>query len=364
MKKAILSALSLSSRNLIAFAALFAFGALFLSACTKKETEQTASKKVHLAIWSNYVTPEALEEFKKETGIEVEISNYSSNEELLAKLQAGASGIDVAVPSDYMVQTMVELGLAEAIDQAQIPNFKDTASNLLGLYFDPQNQYSVPFGWGTTGIAINTNLVKVDVKSWKDLFNNPELKGKYSLLDDVRETLGAALKSTGKSLNSVAELEVNEAKAVLMQARENVRAFTSETQPGLVSGDLPIAHAYSCDALQARAKTNGAIKYVIPEEGATRWVDNLVIPKGAKNKAEAHALINFLISPKIGAERAQRLYTAPANLKSMDLLPKELKEDAALFPSAEVLARTEMLKDLGNSLSLWDKNWTEVRASR
>jgi len=349
----------------VAFSVLMlAAATIFLGACTKKEGAANATKKVHLAIWSNYVTPETLQEFTKQTGIEVDVSNYSSNEELLAKLQAGASGIDVAVPSDYMVATMAELGLVEPLNLTEIPNFKDMAVNLVGLYFDPTNQYSVPFSWGTTGIAINRSLFKGQIKGWKDLFNSADAKGKFSLLDDVRETLGAALKSNGYSLNSVDETEVASAKKVLMTTRDHVRAFTSETKPGLISGDLPIAHAYSCDALQARAKTKGAVDYIIPEEGCTRWVDTVVIPKGAKAKHEAHLLINFLISPKVGADRAKALFSAPSNVKSLELMDAELKNDPRLFPSAEVLGKCEMIKDLGDSLAAWDKNWTEVRASR
>jgi len=343
---------------------MVAAAAIFLGACTKKDGGAEASKKLHLAIWSNYISPEMLREFTKETGISVEISNYSSNEELLAKLQAGAAGIDVAVPSDYMVATMAELGLVEPLNLAEVPNFKDVAANLVGLYFDPANEYSVPFSWGTTGIAVNRSLFKGQIKSFKDLFSSPEAKGKYSLLDDVRETLGAALKSSGYSLNSVDEKEIAEAKKVLMIARNNVRAYTSETKPGLISGDLPIAHAYSSDALQAGAKTKGAVDYVIPEDGCTRWVDTVVIPKGSKAKREAHRLINFLISPKVGAERAKTLFSAPSNVKSFDLMDSELKNDARLFPPAAVLAKCEMIKDLGDSLVTWDKNWTEVRASR
>jgi spermidine/putrescine transport system substrate-binding protein len=341
------------------------FSALvLLSACTKKDSAEKANKKVHLAIWSNYVTPEMLAEFKSKSGFEVEVSNYSSNEELLAKLQAGASGIDVAVPSDYMVSTMIELGLLESLQLEKVSHFADLDKNLVAQYFDPQNQFSVPFSWGTTGIAVNTSLFKGEVNSWKDLFSNPAAEGKFSLLDDVRETLGAALKSAGKSLNSTDEKDLAAAKELLMTTRSKVRAFSSETYPGLVSGDLPIAHAYSVDALHARATTKGSIRYVIPAEGATRWIDNVVIPRGSKNKEGALALINFLVSPEVGAQRTKLFFSAPSNKKSLDLLPAELKKDPALFPPSDVLARTEMIRELGESLSLWDRSWTEVRASR
>ena len=181
------------------------------SACTKKGAEAptaaqsgaaTGSKVVNLAIWSNYIKPEVLTEFEKRTGIKVQVSNYSSNEELLAKLQAGASGYDVVVPSDYMVFAMSKLGLLKELDFTQLPNFKSIDPKYLKKQFDPANKYSIPYDWGTTGIAVNRTLYKGKIAGWKDLFNNADLAGKVTLLDDVRETIGAALKAQGLSLNS------------------------------------------------------------------------------------------------------------------------------------------------------------------
>lgn len=337
---------------------------LGLVACQKSANSPEAQKTVHLAIWSSYVTPEMLAEFTKATGYKVEMSNYSSNEELLAKLQAGASGVDVAVPSDYMVATMIELGMLRELKSEAIPHILELDPRLKGLYFDPKNAYSAPISWGTTGLAVNRNVFKGELKSWADLFTKAEYHGKFSLLDDVRETMGAALKSQGYSLNSTNEAEIAKAKEILMKARAQVRAFTSETLPGLVSGDLPIAHAYSVDGLQARARTNGAVEFIIPADGCTHWVDTLVIPAGAKNIDGAHALINFLLSAQIGAERTKNLWVAPANKKSVELLPEELTSNKMLFPSDADLAKCEMLRDIGESLVSLDRSWTEIRASR
>src|SRR5262249_5007931 len=154
--------------------------AVCVSACTKKEASSggesaapAGNRVVNLAIWSNYVSPEMLAEFEKSSGIKVRISNYSSNEELLAKLQAGASGYDVAVPSDYMVFAMVKLGLLEPLDYAQLGNSKSLDAKFMKKAFDPENKFSVPYDWGTTGIAVNRDLYKGELKSWKQLFSNP-----------------------------------------------------------------------------------------------------------------------------------------------------------------------------------------------
>lgn len=321
-----------------------------------------ASKEVNLAIWTNYVTPEILADFESQTGLKVNVSNYSSNEELLAKLQAGAEGYDVAVPSDYMVVVMKQLGLLQAIDLTKVQNRVDLDPRVMKQYYDPQNELSLPFSWGTVGIAVNTKAIKSPIVGWKDLFENKELTGRFTLLDDVREALGAALKSHSKSFNSKNSEDLALGKQTLIELKKKVKGFTSETMAGLVNGEMMAAHAYSVDALMASHETKGLVQYVIPQEGCTFWVDNLVIPKGAKNKDGAYKLIDFLLSAKVGAARAQRLYSAPSNQKAMDLIPQALKDNRGLFPDPSVLKKCEMLEDLGDAMVQWDRIWTEVKA--
>jgi spermidine/putrescine transport system substrate-binding protein len=339
--------------------------------CTSKEKGAGSSsdttrqnKKVNLAIWSNYLPPELISRFEKQSGVKVQVSNYSSNEELLAKLQAGASGYDVVVPSDYMIFVMNKLGLLNELDYAQIPNSKSIDSKFLKKGYDPENKHSIPYDWGTTGIAINRTLYSGTVKGWKDLFTKEDLFGKFTLLDDAREVIGAALKLQGHSLNSKNPDELNQAKALLLKARKNVKAFTSEPLMPLVNGETAVAHIFMSDALQARRKTGGKIDYIIPEEGGTLWVDSLVIPKGAKNLKEAHQLINFLLEPSSNAATVVSVLVAPANREAFALLPKDIQNDPLLFPPASVLAPCEMIQDLGDGLVMWDRIWTEIKAMR
>jgi spermidine/putrescine transport system substrate-binding protein len=334
-----------------------------ISACTKKADEKVStSKVVNLAIWSNYIKPETLAIFEKRSGMKVQVSNYSSNEELLAKLQAGASGYDVVVPSDYMVFAMSKLGLLRELDMAQIPNFKSIDPKFLKKQFDPTNKYSVPYDWGTTGIAINRSLYKGKITGWKDLFGNADLAGKVTLLDDVRETVGAALKSLGFSLNTKNPDELKKAKDLLFKIRPRVKAFTSEPMMPLVNGETAVAHAYMSDALQARRQTGGKIEYIIPEEGATLWIDNLVIPTGAQNVKEAQALINFLLEPEIAVQTTLAVLVAPTNKDAYTLLPQDMQNNPVLFPRGPVVQKLEMLEDLGDALAQWDRIWTEVKA--
>ena len=334
-----------------------------LPSCTKKEGAGNAERYVNLAVWSNYVIPETLAKFTQQTGIKIRVSNFSSNEELLAKLQAGASGFDVIVPSDYMVFTMSKLGLLAPLDHAKIPNERSIYPKYLKKKYDPDNKYSLPLDWGTTGIALNRDLFQGKLTGWKGLFNNPELKGKISLLDDPRETIGAALKSLGFSLNSKNPEEIDQAKTLLISVRGRVKAFNSETKMALVNSEIAIAHAYMTDALGAR-KTNKKIEYFVPEEGGTFWVDNLAIPATSPHQSEAHELVNFLIEGQTVLTMVVNLWVAPTNQKTFELLPSEIKSDRALFQKDELLAKSEMIEDLGEALTLWDRAWTEIKARK
>lgn len=342
-------------------AKIFPVGLLVsLAACTSKPSQRV----VNLASWSNYSSPEMLAKFEQRTGIRVQVSNYSSNEELLAKLQAGASGYDVAIPSDYMVFVMSKLGLLTELDRTKIPRAKGLEAKYLGKPYDPKNLYSLPYSWGTTGIAVNRTLYSGQIRGWKDVIGNPQLAGKYTLLDDVRETMGAALKATGSSLNSVDPKQLDRAKALLIQARKQIKGFTSEPTMPLVQGETAIAHAYLSDSLQARKRTGGKVDYVIPEEGCTLWIDSLVIPQGAQHIEEAHAFIDFMFEAETGAQTVQSVLVASTNGGVFKLLPSELSQNKALYPDAARTAKCEMMQDLGTGLELWDRIWTEVKAAR
>jgi spermidine/putrescine transport system substrate-binding protein len=364
MRRPLLQAFSLLS--------LFIF-CLCLADCTKQNSDSPLSSNpsanapariVNLAIWSNYIAPELITQFEKRSGIKIQISNYSSNEELLAKLQAGASGYDVAVPSDYMIFVMSKLALLQELDYSLLSNTKSLDPKFLKKLYDPENRYSVPYNWGTTGIGINRTLYKGEIKGWKDLFEKNDLAGKMSLLDDAREVLGAALKAQGFSLNSKNEAELQKAKEMLLKARSRVKAFSSEPKMPLINNEIAVAHVYMSDALQAGRTTGGKIDYLIPEEGGTLWIDSLVVPKGAKHLKEAHEFINFLIEASSNVSTVKNVLVAPVNTLTVALLPTEIRTNTMLFPPDSVLAKCEMIQDLGEFLAVWDRIWTEIKARR
>ena len=339
--------------------------------CTKKspdaeasgaKVEVKATTEVNLAIWANYLSPEMQAKFTKETGIQLHISNYSSSEELLAKAQAGASGIDVAVPSDYMVGVMAKTGLLMPLDNAKIPNKAGLDPELLKREYDPENTYSLPYSWNVTGIAINHDLFKGSIKSWKDLFANQEIAGKLSLLDDVREVTAAALRVNGFSVNTVKPEELAKAETTLKEVRGRVKMFTSDVIDPLVKKEVAIAQGYSSDVLQANRNSGGKIDFVLPEDGGTRSIDNLVILKGAKNVVAAHALINFLLSAEANAAFVTQIMGGPVVLKTKSLVSAELQKNPILFPPKNSLSKFEFLHDVGEATRAYDRVWTEVRA--
>jgi spermidine/putrescine transport system substrate-binding protein len=354
------------------FKTLLAFSlSLSLWACTKKSGSETGGtppsekatgeRVVNLAIWGNYLSPEQEKIFKEKTGIKINITNYASNEELLAKLQAGATGYDVAVPSDYMVDIMIKTGLIEKLDKSQIPNQVEVSSDFLKQSYDPNNEYSLPYAWSMTGIAINRDLFKGTIKGWKDLLENKELDGKIALLDDVREVMGAALKINGFSYNSTKPEEIAKAKKTLLAARKHIKMFRSDLVDPLVNKEVAAAQAYMVDANQAWRKTSGKVDFIIPEEGPTFAIDNVVIIKGAPHPKEAHQLINFFLQPEINALFVRDILAGPVLTKTIDLLPADLKAKN-LFPGKDVIRKSESIHDLGETTRLYDEAWTEIKS--
>lgn len=336
--------------------------------CTSKNNSNNSTqpipnekKKVSLFIWSNYVSDEMLQLFEKKYNTKVVISNYSSNEELLSKLQAGATGYDVIVPSDYMVAVMIKLNLLQKLDKKGIENSKNIEDRYLNLKFDAKNDYTLPYGWATSGLAVNKKYFKGKIKSWKNLFEMPELKGKINLLDDSREVFGAALKLDGHSLNSQNKDDLQKAKDYLKKHKSQVRSFSSDPIELLMSGEVWASQMYSSDALQAQRKTNGDIEYIIPEEGCTMAIDNLAIPVGAKNIEGAQQLINFLLSQENNLSFVNKMFAGPILKTTKAQLSPEMQKNDSLFPQQKVLQSLEMMTDIGETTTVIDRLWTELK---
>lgn len=332
---------------------------LTLISCTQNSSEKNADKTLNLAIWGNFIDPQIIQNFTKQTGVRVNVTNYSSNEELLAKVQMGNSGIDIAVPSDYMVTIMIKMNLLEKITKHKIENFKSIDPRLLKPVGDENNDYSLPYCMTTSGIAINRDLYKGQIKSWKDVFNNPDLKGKISLLDDAREATGVITKMLGYPVNTIDTKQIQVAKEFFIKVKPQIKMFASDTIDILKNKEVAVAQAYSSDALQAAQTAN--IEYIIPEQGSVYTIDNLVLLKNSINIEAAHQFINAMYTQEADQSRVKLVKCGPMLPSTRNTLPSDLKNNSALFPEKSILDRLEKIMDLEKNNNTYEDLWRSLK---
>jgi len=332
---------------------ILAFVLIFIS-CGRNKNQ------VNVYIWSDYLPSDVIEKFERETGIKVNIDTYDSNEILLEKLLTGVSKYDVVVPSDYMVQILIKQNLLRKIEKSKITNLKNINKKFLNLEFDPGNEFSIPFFWGTTGFAYRKDKLGELPNTWQVLFDE-KYAGKILMLDDMRECFAVALKLLGRSINETDTTILSKAKEVLIDQKKLVKQYNSSGfDQAILSGDVWIAHGWSGQLVKI-AETDTKIVYVLPREGGTLWIDNLAIPKTAENIENAHIFINFLLKPEISARVSEFSGYATVNDSAKKLInPKFLSKQR--YPSDEELKNFELMKDLGPVTKLLDRYWTEIKS--
>jgi spermidine/putrescine transport system substrate-binding protein len=321
--------------------------------------------------WGNYVSEDVLKTFTDVCGVTVKVDVYGSNEEMEAKFKAGGNpGYDLITPSDYMVAKMAAANLLDKIDFANIPNFANIDPGHKGLYFDPNNEYSVAYNWGTTGIAYDKTKVSEPITNWTQIMEPGEsLQGKISLLDDVRESLGMALRFKGFSANSSSPDEINAARDALIAQKQFVKAYSDSptAATNLVAGDVIAAMIYTNDANVA-ASQNPNIVYVIPGNVSTVWQDNMAIPAGAPSKYTAEVFINFMLQPDISAQNTNEmgLNSPNAEVIRLGLLDKALTSNPAIYP--DIVAMGDALEYLRKGDpkvdELYQRAWDEVKTAQ
>ncbi len=325
------------------------------------------SKELNLYGWSDYVPQQLLDDFTAKYGIKVNYDTYSSNEEMLAKLQAGASGYDLVIPSDYTVDIMVKQGMLETLDMAQIPNFANLDPRFLNQYYDPGNKYSVPYQWGTTALAYDKTRVPSEPKSWSDLWD-PKYKNRLVLLDDSREVPGMALQVLGFDKNSTDPAQLDQAKAKLIALKPNILLFNSDDpETALITGEAWAGLVYNGNASLARAEDQN-IEYICPTEGCGLWFDNLAIPKDAPHADAAMAFMNFMLEPAESILITKEFPYSNPNKAALDYLKAN---DAAAYetymgfagtnPSQDFLSRAVEVRDVGDATGLYDQLWTDFK---
>mgnify|MGYP003572855160 FL=1 len=323
-------------------------------------------KLLYLYNWSEYMPETVLEQFQKETGIKVVYSTYDSNEAMYAKLRLLGSNnsYDLAVPSTYYVSKMRREGLLAKIDKSRLKNFGNLDEKLINQPFDPDNSYSVPYLWGSTGIAVNTDKVKPGtISKWRDLWK-PEFKDRLLLTNDTREVFHMALRVLGYSGNDTDPVHIEAAYHELKKLVPNVRAYNSEApRMPYLEGETDAGMIWNGEAYMARQE-NPAIEYIYPDEGVILWLDSLVIPGNARHVENAHKFIDFILRPEVAASISEEIGYASPNLAAVATLDEDVRNNRSVYPTAADLKNSEFQTDVGESITVYQKFWERLKTSR
>ena len=323
---------------------------------------------VNVFNWGEYISDSSgvinvLKEFEAETGIKVNYTTYATNEELYSKLKSSGANYDVIIPSDYMIGRLIQEDLIEKLNFDNIPNYANIMDEYKNLEFDPTNEYSVPYTWGTVVLIYNTKFVTKTVDSWHILWDE-DYKGKIIMFHNSKDAFGIALKKLGYSLNTTDMGELERAAAELMDLKEVIQGYyMDEIFNKMGSEEAYLAPYYAGDALTMMAD-NPNLAAVYPKEGTNLFVDSMCIPKGAKNKENAEKFINFMCRGDIAAANSEYIGYATPNKAAYDLLSDEIKNNPLVYPDAETLANSEIFINLPENINKKiDDLWNEIRGS-
>jgi spermidine/putrescine-binding protein len=311
--------------------------------------------------WTEYLPQSVLTAFEEEYNIKVNYSMYSSNEEMLAKVKSGEKGMyDLIIPSDYMIDIMRKSGDLEKIDRTKIPNFGNVDPQYTKMYFDPANEYSVPYMISNAILCYNRTKIPQGITSFGEIFD-PRYKNQLVVLDDQRMVMAAAAIALGESINETDPVKLSVIKDKLFSLKENIKVFDSDSPKSqIISGETSIGYVWCAEAALAMQENPNIIP-VYPTEGLALMFDNLAIPAGAKNKENALLFINFILRPEISKMiSAEYPYVNP-NKAAYAILPDSYKNNPASNPPAKALEKGQFVMNLGDSAQTYDDIWTEFK---
>ena len=321
--------------------------------------------KVNFFNWDTYIGETTLEDFADATGIEVTMDLFADNDELFAKLKEGNPGYDVIVPTNDYAERMILANMLVPLDHGQIPNFKNVAPAFQDAAFDPGRKFTMPYMWGTIGIGYRKSVVGEELPtSWRYVFESDKYSGRIALLSEATTMIGLALKYLGYSYNSVDPKELGEAEALLIKQKPNVKVFAEDNGQDLIlAEEVDLCTEWNGDMLQVMAEDDD-LDYLVPEEGTLIWQDTLAIPVGAPHPENAHALINYILDAEAGAKIAEFIQYATPNQAARELMSPEYRDNPAIFPSDEIIAKSEPGLYLGEDrVRLINDAWTRILAS-
>lgn len=330
--------------------------------CGSSESSKDTGKTLNVFVWTEYVPDSVFEKFEKETGIKVNVSTYSSNEDMLAKVKSEAEGTyDVVLPSDYAIEQMGAQDMLMELDKDKLTNLSNIGESYLNPSYDPDNKYSVPYQGGVAAIAVNTAKVKKDITSYNDLFDK-SLEGSIVALDDYRAVIGMTARSMGYSMNETDSAKLKEIEKKLLTLKKNVKLYDSDSpKSALISGDCSVGFIWSAEAALAMDE-NPDIKIVYPSEGAYVFMDNWAILKGSKHYDSAMEFINYMLDPDTAKMCIEEFPYLNPNTTAVEAMGEDYAKNEAKNPPAEVISAGEYVKNLdSDTLAIYDEMWTKLK---
>lgn len=320
-----------------------------------------AAEPLNIYTWDTYLPKDVLDDFTKRTGTPVKVSLYDSNEVMIAKLSSGVVSYDLVFPSEYAVKILADKKLIREIDKSKIGNWKNLDPELLDKPYDPQNKFCLPYFVGMTGIGYNKKILG-NVDSWWVMFD-PKHTGKIMMLNDMRECFGVALKLQGKGINEKDAEAIKQAGELLRKQKPLVRAYDSENfAEELRRGGVVLAHSFNGQVAKLMTEEPGKFDFVVPKEGGTIWIDNVSIPTSSRNVEAAYAFLNYVLEAETGARIVNFAAYASANKAAKEKIKPEILNNPAIYPTAEILKRCELIEHLGRIGALQAAQWRQIKA--
>lgn len=334
----------------------------FLALCLLVGCKSSSEPELHIFTWSDYIKPAVIQQFKEKYKCRVIIDTFDSNESMYAKLKLGAAGYDVIFPSNYYLEVMVRQQMLRPLEQEKLPNLIHLDRTYLELIGPSTLEYGVPYTVSGTGLAYRKDKIPEFEASWT-VFAKRDLRGRMTMLNDLRETLGAALRTLGYSVNSTKPEEITAAADLIIQWKPNLAKFESEQyKNGIASAEFLVCQGYSGDVLQIMEE-NSDVGFAFPKEGFMLTADYLVIPTDAPNVPLAYAFINFLLEPEIAAQNIEFTRYLIPNTGAYPLLPPDLRSNTTLFPSKEILQKSELIRNVDTATPLYNKAWDRIKSA-
>lgn len=325
----------------------------------------SASGSLTILIWSEYMDPDIISSFEKAHSVKVRLDYYESNEEMVAKLQSGGLGqYDIIVPSTYAMPSLKNLDLIQPLNHELLPNLKNLEPSFTEMAADPGNKFTIPYQWGTSGLAVRHKNVAQVKPSWDILFATGREIGSFIIFDTARDALASALKFQGFSVNTTKPKEIEDAVKLLTATKKRPTFLGFDGGVGglnkVMSGIAAAAQVYSGETIRAQEE-DPDVHYIIPVEGCEIWTDLVAIPRKAPNLANAHLFMNFILDAEVGARLATYNRYATPNAAAKAFVPEDDLNNQAMYPSGDLIKSMEYIEDLGSANRMYDEAWTMIK---